>query len=44
MSDPILQTIGLSKRFGVKQALDDVTIALERGKIIGLRGPARARC
>ena len=37
--EPILQTIALSKRFGSKFALNNVTLQLERGKIIGLLGP-----
>ncbi|HIV68579.1 MAG TPA: ABC transporter ATP-binding protein [Candidatus Butyricicoccus stercorigallinarum] len=38
-NDPILQCTGLCKRYGKKNALDNVTLALERGRIIGLLGP-----
>ena len=36
---PILQCTGLTKRFGQKTALNDVTFQLERGRIVGLLGP-----
>lgn len=35
----ILECRGLSKYFGAKHALEDITLALPRGKIIGLLGP-----
>jgi ABC-2 type transport system ATP-binding protein len=37
-SDGIIQIHGLSKRFGVVQALDHVDLTVERGRIIGLLG------
>ncbi len=36
---PILQCTGLSKSFGRKQALNNVTFQLGRGQIVGLLGP-----
>ena len=36
---PILQCTGLSKSFGGKQALNNVTFELGRGQIVGLLGP-----
>ena len=36
---PVLEAIGLSKRFGGKQALRDVSMRLARGTIAGLIGP-----
>lgn len=36
---PILQCTGLSKSFGRKQALNNVTFELGRGQIVGLLGP-----
>ena len=39
MSEPILQCTGLCKSCGKKEALRDVTFALERGRIVGLLGP-----
>ncbi len=39
MSDIILETHGLTKKYGHFPALLDVDITLERGKIIGLLGP-----
>ncbi len=38
-NEPILQCTGLCKRYGNKTALDNVTLALERGRIVGLLGP-----
>lgn len=37
--DPIIQTHGLTKRFGDFTALDDVSIEIERGEVFGLLGP-----
>lgn len=37
--EPILQCTGLSKRYGNKSALENITFALERGRIVGLLGP-----
>lgn len=39
MSEYILQCNNLTKKFGAKAALDNVSISLGRGKIIGLLGP-----
>jgi ABC-2 type transport system ATP-binding protein len=38
-SGAILEYRGLSKYFGIKHALEDITLTLPRGKIIGLLGP-----
>jgi len=37
--DNILQCTNLTKSFGTKKALDNVSLSLPRGKIIGLLGP-----
>jgi branched-chain amino acid transport system ATP-binding protein len=39
MSDFLLQTRGISKRFGGVQALADVSFGIRRGEIFGLIGP-----
>ncbi|MDO4287471.1 MAG: ABC transporter ATP-binding protein [Eubacteriales bacterium] len=39
MNEPILQCTGLCKSYGNKAALNNVTLALERGRIVGLLGP-----
>lgn len=39
MSEFILQCHGLTKKFGAKTALENVSLHLGRGKIIGLLGP-----
>ena len=39
MSDALLECVGLSKRFGGVQALDDVAFSIARGEIYGLIGP-----
>ena len=36
---PLLECRGLTKRYGSLIALNNVTLTLERGKIIGLLGP-----
>lgn len=36
---PIVQCMGLTKRFGSKTALNQIYLNLERGRIIGLLGP-----
>ena len=38
MSEPVIELTGLSRRFGQKTALDDVTLRLPRGKVYGLVG------
>lgn len=39
MNSVILETKGLTKRYGRKEALSQFSITLEKGKIIGLLGP-----
>jgi len=39
MMDPIIQLKHLSKHFGKTKALDNVTLTIPKGKIIGLLGP-----
>ncbi|MBV8161645.1 MAG: ATP-binding cassette domain-containing protein, partial [Acidimicrobiia bacterium] len=34
-----VQVIGVSRRFGRKQAIADVTFDLEAGEVLGLLGP-----
>jgi ABC-2 type transport system ATP-binding protein len=36
---PILETVGLSKRYGRRQALSDCTLSIPPGRIVGLVGP-----
>ncbi len=38
-SEPVLRTENLSKRYGDFRALDDLTIHVERGEILGFIGP-----
>lgn len=38
-TDSILECQGLTKYFGAKHALENITLSLPRGKIIGLLGP-----
>jgi ABC-2 type transport system ATP-binding protein len=39
MSDPVLQAVGLSKRYGRRAALSDCTLAVPPGRVVGLVGP-----
>jgi ABC-2 type transport system ATP-binding protein len=39
MTDPIIQTEGLSRRFGKTLAVDQLDLNVERGEIFGLVGP-----
>lgn len=39
MSEYIFECNNLTKRFGTKTALDDISLSIGRGKIIGLLGP-----
>ncbi len=38
MSDPVLQTMGLSKRYGRRLALSDCTLSVPPGHVVGLVG------
>ena len=37
--NPVLRTEGLSKRYGSRQALTDVTLTIPAGRVVGLVGP-----
>ena len=39
MADPVLRITEVSKAYGATKALDNVTLELPAGKIIGLLGP-----
>ena len=39
MSSPVLQAVGLSKRYGRRVALSDCTLAIPPGRVVGLVGP-----
>jgi ABC-2 type transport system ATP-binding protein len=39
MNHPALQAVGLSKRYGRREALSDCTLAIPSGRIVGLVGP-----
>jgi ABC-2 type transport system ATP-binding protein len=39
MTSPVLQTDGLSKRYGRRVALSDCTLSIPRGHVVGLVGP-----
>jgi len=36
---PVMETVGLGKRYGRKQALSDCTLSIPPGRIVGLVGP-----
>jgi len=36
---PVLETVGLGKRYGRRQALNDCTVSIPPGRIVGLVGP-----
>ncbi len=38
-SPPVLRTTGLTKRYGKRRALSDLTLAVERGRVYGFLGP-----
>ena len=40
MSDPVVECVGVSKRFGATQAVNDVSLALEAGRVLALVGPS----
>lgn len=42
MSAPSVLAKGLSKHFGAKQALDDITLRLEEGELVSVTGPSGA--
>ncbi len=39
MIHPVLQAVGLSKRYGRREALSDCTLAIPPGRVVGLVGP-----
>ena len=39
MQTPLIRTVGLSKRFGNQQAVDSLSLTIERGEIYGFLGP-----
>ncbi len=39
MTEPIIQTVGLTRRFGKTVAVDGLDLSVERGEIFGLVGP-----
>ena len=39
MSGPVLQAIGLTKRYGRRPALSDCTLSIPPGRVVGLVGP-----
>ena len=39
MNQPVLQAVGLSKRYGRRVALSDCTLAIPPGRVVGLVGP-----
>lgn len=39
MQTPLIQTIGLSKRFGNQQAVDTLSLNIDKGEIYGFLGP-----
>jgi ABC-2 type transport system ATP-binding protein len=39
MSSPVLQAVGLSKRYGRRTALSDCTLSIPPGHVVGLVGP-----
>ena len=38
-SSPVLQAVGLSKRYGRREALSDCTLTIPSGRVVGLVGP-----
>ena len=39
MTDPVLRATGLTKRYGRRAALTDCTLAIPKGRVVGLVGP-----
>ncbi len=39
MNSPVLQAVGLSKRYGRRTALSDCNLAIPPGKVVGIVGP-----
>ncbi len=39
MNSPVLQAVGLSKRYGRREALSDCTLAIPPGHVVGIVGP-----
>ncbi len=39
MSNPVIEAVGLSKRFGAVDAVDGVSFEVDAGKVLGLLGP-----
>ena len=39
MGEFVIETVGLTKRFGPVAAVEEVSLQVERGKVFGLLGP-----
>ena len=39
MTENVIETHGLRKRFGTKIAVDDLSLAVRRGEVFGFLGP-----
>ena len=39
MSEPVVQTAGLTKRYGARIAVDGVNLTVRRGEVYGFLGP-----
>ena len=39
MKETIIQTIGLTKRYGEKVAVDHLNLTIQKGEVFGLLGP-----
>ena len=39
VNPPVLETLSLTRRFGIRTAVDSLTVSAKRGEVFGLLGP-----